>query len=590
MSTITQGIDRIPDSLGFLVLNEDGAVLSVLQAKSEIKMEVEIDCVPIKIGPVKEHLGQTEQNNREIGSPKSDQRSCVIKREPCQAEQFWDAANVSVSENGVWRDMSNPDLRIWNMQTDACDLNLARVKTETSGIDPMHFKIAPIDSTFHQGQSETNDNVDYREFQKVKREVTEVSDVQSRSTLYKISSDTDVYSSDRLKFKNESMFSDQALVCNMSAATLLNPVPAGLIHVKQEEYGHESLLGGQESDRCLSVTGSRGQLKIEVDDSPNPVPGTMQEPDEHMDDSLYHLGVVKAEHVSSSKFASELPVICETTGLNRVSKSDEDVHQSGCSTKTSVKSSLTEHKEVSKSPKPGGESYKCKECKDVFSCELDLLIHKRDHLLDRRLKCDQCCETFEFDSFFVRHRRIHTGETPFKCDQCDKAFKQKSTLIIHQRIHTKEKPFKCYKCDKAFEERSHLTSHRHIHTGKIPFKCDQCDEAFEQRCDLMTHQNIHTNAREKPYKCSQCDKTFMHRSGRKQHKLTHEEERPFECDLCDKTFTQRGHLKTHKRTHTGKKPFRCDICDLAFAYSHQLVRHKDHIHIEEGLLDISMMK
>ncbi|XP_064639251.1 ragulator complex protein LAMTOR4-like [Lineus longissimus] len=27
MSTITQGIDRIPDSLGFLVLNEDGAVL-----------------------------------------------------------------------------------------------------------------------------------------------------------------------------------------------------------------------------------------------------------------------------------------------------------------------------------------------------------------------------------------------------------------------------------------------------------------------------------------------------------------------------------------------------------------------------------
>ena len=34
----TQGIERIPDSLGYLVINEDGAVVSVSEIKSIMKL------------------------------------------------------------------------------------------------------------------------------------------------------------------------------------------------------------------------------------------------------------------------------------------------------------------------------------------------------------------------------------------------------------------------------------------------------------------------------------------------------------------------------------------------------------------------
>ena len=34
----TQGIERIPDSLGYLVINEDGAVVSVSEIESTMKL------------------------------------------------------------------------------------------------------------------------------------------------------------------------------------------------------------------------------------------------------------------------------------------------------------------------------------------------------------------------------------------------------------------------------------------------------------------------------------------------------------------------------------------------------------------------
>ncbi|KAM8788773.1 zinc finger and SCAN domain-containing protein 5A-like [Rhynchonycteris naso] len=134
-------------------------------------------------------------------------------------------------------------------------------------------------------------------------------------------------------------------------------------------------------------------------------------------------------------------------------------------------------------------------------------------------ECSDCRKIFHCKSQLIIHQRSHTGERPFQCKSCHKSFIQSSDLRVHQRIHTGEKPYRCRLCPKMFTHDSTRRGHERVHSQEKPFECDVCHKWFSHRGNLNVHLRIHTGAR--PYLCLECNKTFRQLGTFKRHQQTH---------------------------------------------------------------------
>ena len=174
--------------------------------------------------------------------------------------------------------------------------------------------------------------------------------------------------------------------------------------------------------------------------------------------------------------------------------------------------------------KKKGKNYKCPVCSQKFDAEIELVVHKKVHLLPQ-----------------PQRQRV--------CGFCGKCFRKMFQLQNHIRKHTGDKPFVCHTCGKAFSQETSLKTHMRIHSGVRPFKCSECEECFNVSSALTAHVMWRHNEGNRPFLCSFCSKSFPTKSAVRKHETIHKSEKKHACSYCEKRFARADHLKSHLKSH-----------------------------------------
>ena len=212
---------------------------------------------------------------------------------------------------------------------------------------------------------------------------------------------------------------------------------------------------------------------------------------------------------------------------------------------------------------------------------------------DSSLQCPQCNAKLSTRHHFQRHLQAHEKNAGnFECDFCGKTFFQRRKYLVHRRQHVGEKKYKCDVCDKSFLQKEFLLRHQFIHSTVAPFSCDLCGASFRQQVNLKQHrlrrhpqlgaldggpEGAGEDDRLRPHACFEagCGKRFRTSSELKNHKLYHGEvARSYACHFCSSAFVEKRHLDRHiRRVHTGVRNFPCDHCDKSFYEKYELNYH-----------------
>ena len=244
---------------------------------------------------------------------------------------------------------------------------------------------------------------------------------------------------------------------------------------------------------------------------------------------LEDIEIENEENLSLTIHTSE-PEFCVVTPSRRKSRNPKK-----CSViikRKTVNKSVTETqpKNKSKGNKENVErekkrkNYKCLVCSQKFNAEIELVIHKKVHLLPQ-----------------PQRQRV--------CRFCGKYFRKMFQLQNHIRKHTGDKPFVCHTCGKAFSQETSLKTHMRIHSGVKPFKCSECEECFNVSSALTAHVMWRHNDGNRPFLCSFCSKSFPTKSAVRKHETIHKPEKKHSCNQCEKKFARADHLKSHLKSH-----------------------------------------
>ena len=206
-------------------------------------------------------------------------------------------------------------------------------------------------------------------------------------------------------------------------------------------------------------------------------------------------------------------------------------------------------------------------------------------------QCPQCSAKLSSKHHYQRHLRAHENNVGhFSCDFCEKTFSSRRKFLVHRRNHVGDKKFKCDFCDKAFMQREFLIRHQYVHSTEAPFRCEFCDACFRQRVNLKQHQirrhpeSVKEAAADlhRPHACPEehCEKRFRTTSELKNHMLYHGDiRRSYSCHFCSSAFVEKRHLDRHiRRVHTGVRNFVCNQCDKSFYEKYELNYHCRRFH------------
>lgn len=108
--------------------------------------------------------------------------------------------------------------------------------------------------------------------------------------------------------------------------------------------------------------------------------------------------------------------------------------------------------------------------------------------------CSVCSTTWLSVYALKRHERSHSGDKPFKCTECPQAFSQEVNLRVHiEAIHDKLK-HSCPICLEPLSSSANLAHHlKKTHADYLGVYCSRCETWM--RGDLVRHQE--TNVCEK---------------------------------------------------------------------------------------------
>ncbi|KAK7083740.1 hypothetical protein SK128_005711, partial [Halocaridina rubra] len=143
------------------------------------------------------------------------------------------------------------------------------------------------------------------------------------------------------------------------------------------------------------------------------------------------------------------------------------------------------------------QNLQCDMCPKVYSCNEDLLHHRKTHISEP-LQCEQCGKTFTSTWNLQRHAVTHNSTThPHKCDKCPLTFTRLDSLSCHMKIHAQKKPHICH-CGKRFVKKSHLIDHQDKHSQIPNHTCNVCNRAFKFKVSLKNHScKVNVNASRK---------------------------------------------------------------------------------------------
>ena len=257
-------------------------------------------------------------------------------------------------------------------------------------------------------------------------------------------------------------------------------------------------------------------------------------------DYLEDIEIENEEDLSLTIHTSE-PEFCVVTPSKRKSKNSKKcsviikrkkVKANIADTKANwSKKKLKGNKENLDEEEGQSRNYKCPVCSQKFSNEVELILHKKIHLIPQR-------------------QRV--------CRFCGKYFRKMFQLQNHIRKHTGDKPFVCHTCGKAFSQEVSLKTHMRIHSGVKPFKCSECDECFNVSSALTAHKMWKHNEGNRPFLCSFCSKRFPTKSAVRKHETIHKSEKKHSCIHCEKKFARADHLKSHLKSHKDDSAKNCD--------------------------------
>lgn len=117
---------------------------------------------------------------------------------------------------------------------------------------------------------------------------------------------------------------------------------------------------------------------------------------------------------------------------------------------------------------------------------------------------------------------LHLGKT-VECDEpgCDKKFTRRSYLLIHKRDHVGERKYACDRCPNQYKQKSHLDRHIEASHLGIRHKCDfpGCVAEFSKSWSLKMHKFGHTSEPSQlPYQCLLCNLGFQRRDKLLKHR------------------------------------------------------------------------
>lgn len=124
---------------------------------------------------------------------------------------------------------------------------------------------------------------------------------------------------------------------------------------------------------------------------------------------------------------------------------------------------------------------------------------------------------------------LHLGKS-VECDEpgCDKKFTRRSYLLIHKRDHMGERKYACDRCPNQYKQKSHLDRHVEASHLGIRHKCDfpGCNAEFSKSWSLKMHKYGHTSEPSQlPYQCLLCSIGFQRRDKLLKHRArSHPEE------------------------------------------------------------------
>lgn len=235
------------------------------------------------------------------------------------------------------------------------------------------------------------------------------------------------------------------------------------------------------------------------------------------------------------------------------------------------------------------EVHVCRECKEQFSTEGEMINHLKTHY-----SCIDCGQTFTEVDELTEHCKMLCAPEPWSCKTCGMTFSSKDKLHSHLQVHT-EKPYICDECPTSFSRKDMLGRHKAIHAGRqFIHVCDECSRVFTREEDLNLHKQTHSFCKDcgvlfassqelsahklscpnvKPWPCDLCDKSFVSKDRLNRHLKIHSTDKPYVCEICSAAFNRRDKLTRHKTTHSGDRPYQCEYCELSFTRRDKLGRH-----------------
>lgn len=243
------------------------------------------------------------------------------------------------------------------------------------------------------------------------------------------------------------------------------------------------------------------------------------------------------------------------------------------------------------------KDYDCLDCKQVFSNENQLNVHKEQvhsALSKDSNDAPKPNHTAEKNYKFRKVPIIHTAQKYYECIECKEAFCDENQLKVHMKqIHPK-----LYKVSKKSPIIIHTAENNYkfkevpiTHTAEQCYECIKCKETFSDENQLNVHmKQIHQisqvkkdspviiHMKNKNYKCADCKKSFYDESQLNVHRELHCGANPYKCSHCDETFYEESNLKTHILSHSGKITLKCTRCQALFLTFNQLEAHIKNTH------------
>lgn len=249
--------------------------------------------------------------------------------------------------------------------------------------------------------------------------------------------------------------------------------------------------------------------------------------------------------------------------------------------------------------------FECEKCKQKFSCESLLKIHKQ------RLTC-RPRKNKNVEKKFIEKSHV--------CPHCDFRTAHQFSLTQHVNlIHLNiRKTWKCSHCENTeFSNRISLNQHMFNFHNLSHIRCPECDQAFSNEAQLKLHKDsLKCNARkateddfvesESGVMCTLCNRNYRSKkewithyfnhhkfnkicdicniqlstyASLKNHKKTiHDKIKAFACTKCPKKFSAKHTLEFHLNTHSGIKPYGCKWCSFKASDRSSISKHQKKIH------------